>query len=68
MTYNRAIKALASHPEPFEHPKDCIEVKGIGPKIVKLLTENVSGLRYIEYRIEQTVDGETKSNRYYQSR
>ncbi|CAE6400567.1 unnamed protein product [Rhizoctonia solani] len=37
--YNRAAKSMRSHPRRLEHPRECVEVKYVGPKIQKLLIE-----------------------------
>ncbi|CAE6433570.1 unnamed protein product, partial [Rhizoctonia solani] len=37
--YNRATKSMRSHPRRLEHPRDCLEVRNVGPKIQKLLIE-----------------------------
>jgi len=40
-TYSKAAKAIKNHPVKLNHPKDALSLPGVGPKIVKILSDRL---------------------------
>jgi DNA polymerase/3'-5' exonuclease PolX len=40
-TYSKAAKAIRNYPIKLNHPKDALSLPGVGPKIVKILSDHL---------------------------
>ncbi|KAI9625077.1 hypothetical protein H4Q26_016464 [Puccinia striiformis f. sp. tritici PST-130] len=41
-TYSKAAKAIKNHPIKLNHPKDALSLPGVGPKIVRILSDRLA--------------------------
>jgi crossover junction endonuclease MUS81 len=40
-TYCKAAKAIKNHPLKLNHPRDALSLPGVGPKVVKIITDRL---------------------------